>query len=123
MGYLSIITAALAVSIHAAPHRSHCGHNGSQRGPNRQGAHGRSVCSPAAQALYLLTNNAANAVVALPITTNGTLGAGKLTETGGAGANSVDGATGNPAVPDALVGQSALTRAGNVSGIASETSR
>ncbi|KAF2462826.1 uncharacterized protein BDR25DRAFT_386055 [Lindgomyces ingoldianus] len=63
-------------------------------------------------AVYFITNNAQNAVVALPINSDGTLGDASVTATGGAGSNSIDGATKQPAVPDALVGQSALTVSG-----------
>ncbi|KAJ9608225.1 hypothetical protein H2200_007213 [Cladophialophora chaetospira] len=66
-----------------------------------------------AKAIYLITNDASNAVAAVPIGADGTLSKGTLTATGGAGGNSIDGATKEPAAPDALVGQSALTIAGN----------
>lgn len=66
------------------------------------------------KAIYFLTNEAENAVVALPIGKDGMLSAGTVTKTGGAGAMSVNAMTGQPATPDPLVGQSALTVAGNV---------
>lgn len=66
------------------------------------------------KAVYFITNEAENAVVALPIAADGKLSAGTVTKTGGAGSIALDGATGEPALPDALVGQSALTVAGNV---------
>ncbi|KAI1869556.1 hypothetical protein JX265_006646 [Neoarthrinium moseri] len=66
-----------------------------------------------ANALYFLTNEAQNAVAALKINSDGTLSAGSCTGTGGAGSNGIDGSTGQPAVPDALFSQSALTVAGN----------
>jgi hypothetical protein len=68
----------------------------------------------AGKAIYFLTNDQENAVVAVPIAADGTLSAGSLTATGGAGSNSIDGSTGQPAVPDPLVSQSSLTIAGNV---------
>ncbi|ORY17277.1 hypothetical protein BCR34DRAFT_51332 [Clohesyomyces aquaticus] len=64
------------------------------------------------KAVYFITNDAENAVVAMPIKADGTLGDATVTKTGGAGSNSIDGATKKAAVPDALVGQSSLTVAG-----------
>jgi hypothetical protein len=69
------------------------------------------------KAVYFITNDAENAVVALPIGKDGMLSAGTVTKTGGAGSNSIDGMTMMAAVPDALVGQSALTVVGNVRSI------
>lgn len=73
--------------------------------------------SPAStgRAIYFLTNDAQNAVVALPIGNDGRVSKGTVTKTGGAGANSIDGATNQKAAPDALIGQSALTVVGRVS--------
>jgi hypothetical protein len=68
------------------------------------------------KAIYLITNEEANGVVALPIGKDGTLSKGSITMTGGAGSVAVD-ADGNPATPDALVSQSSLTIAGKVSPI------
>ena len=67
-----------------------------------------------AKALYFITNDAVNSIVALPIGKNGTLSDGSLTETGGAGSNEVD-AAGKPLAPDALSSQGAVRVAGNVS--------
>ncbi|KAH7069563.1 hypothetical protein BKA63DRAFT_605974 [Paraphoma chrysanthemicola] len=64
------------------------------------------------KAVYFLTNDKENAVVALPISADGTLSNGTMTKTGGAGSIALD-AKMQPAVPDALVGQSSLTVAGN----------
>ncbi|RAR12456.1 hypothetical protein DDE82_000167 [Stemphylium lycopersici] len=64
------------------------------------------------KAIYFLTNEADNAVVALPIGADGMLSTGKMAKTGGAGSVAV-GEDGKPAAPDALVGQSALTVVGN----------
>lgn len=68
------------------------------------------------KAIYMLSNQASNSVVAVPIAQDGTLNeaGGSSTETGGAGANGVDGSTNQPAAPDPLFSQSALTVAGNV---------
>ncbi|KAJ2904437.1 uncharacterized protein MKZ38_008110 [Zalerion maritima] len=64
------------------------------------------------QAVYFITNGVEeNAVVAVPIGADGTLSGGTTTGTGGQGSVAVD-ADGQPAVPDALVGQSALSLAG-----------
>lgn len=66
------------------------------------------------KAIYVLTNEGTNGVLAIPIGKDGTLSKGKVTMTGGAGSVAVD-ADGKPATPDALISQSALTIAGNVS--------
>jgi hypothetical protein len=67
------------------------------------------------KAVYFLTNDAENAVVALPIGKDGMLSAGTVTKTGGKGSNSISAMTMQAAVPDPLVSQSALTVVGNVS--------
>jgi hypothetical protein len=68
-----------------------------------------------AKALYFITNEPENAVTALQVGANGLLtGLSEMTPAGGAGASAVDGSTNQPAGPDALVSQSALTVAGNV---------
>jgi hypothetical protein len=77
-----------------------------------KGADGNSASG---KALYFLTNNQQNKVVALPISADGTLSNGTVTETKGMGSNSIDGSTNLAAGPDALVGQAALTIAGHVS--------
>ncbi|KAM0234749.1 hypothetical protein ACHAPO_006113 [Fusarium lateritium] len=64
------------------------------------------------KAVYILTNDETNGVLALPIGKDGTLSKGQVAVTGGAGSIAVD-ADGNPATPDALVAQSSLTIAGN----------
>ena len=67
-----------------------------------------------AKAIYLLTNDASNAVIALKVNRDGTLSQGSITPTGGKGANEINVMTGMPAGPDALSSQSALTIAGSV---------
>ncbi|KAF2834343.1 hypothetical protein M501DRAFT_1027339 [Patellaria atrata CBS 101060] len=62
-------------------------------------------------AIYLITNDVQNAVVALPIGRDGTLSQGTITPTGGAGSVALN-AMNQPATPDALVSQSALAIAG-----------
>jgi hypothetical protein len=69
------------------------------------------------KAVFMLSNQAENAVVAVPIAQDGTLNekGASSTKTGGAGATGIDGSTNKPSNPDALFSQSALTVAGNVS--------
>jgi hypothetical protein len=66
------------------------------------------------KAIYILTNDAQNAVVALPIAYDGTLSEGTVISTGGAGSNAISGATNATAAPDALLSQSSLTVVGKV---------
>lgn len=73
------------------------------------------VSADGAQAVYFITNDAENSVVALPIGEDGTLSLGSVTATGGAGSNAIDAATGDEIVPDALVSQSTVAITGNVS--------
>ncbi len=75
---------------------------------------GGNAAPPAGRALYFITNDDANAVVALPIGADGRLSPGSVTPTGGAGSVALN-SDNKPATPDALVSQSALTIAGNVS--------
>ncbi|CCF39571.1 hypothetical protein CH063_00028 [Colletotrichum higginsianum] len=65
------------------------------------------------KAIYTITNENANAVVAVPISRTGMLSKGTSIMTGGMGSNFIDGITNKPAAPDALASQSALTVAGN----------
>ncbi|KAH7117568.1 hypothetical protein B0J11DRAFT_560807 [Dendryphion nanum] len=65
------------------------------------------------KAVYFITNDAENAVVALPIGKDGMLSKGTVTKTGGAGSNAVNGTTKAPLSPDALLSQSALTVVGS----------
>lgn len=76
-----------------------------------RGCRATAPTSPVGQAIYFMTNDAENSVVAIPIGSDGTLSGGVLTSTGGAGSNAVN-ADNKPAVPDALVSQSALTLVG-----------
>lgn len=66
------------------------------------------------RAIYFITNEESNSVVALPIGPDGTLSRGTVTATGGSGSVALN-SDNQPATPDALVSQSALTLAGNVS--------
>ncbi|KAF2794258.1 hypothetical protein K505DRAFT_275507 [Melanomma pulvis-pyrius CBS 109.77] len=63
------------------------------------------------KAVYLITNGVENAVAAVLINADGTLGDASVTATGGCGGVSLN-AMGKPATPDALVAQSSLTIAG-----------
>lgn len=63
-------------------------------------------------AVYLITNEQYNAVLALPIQKNGQLAPGRLTLTSGSGANGLVGSNNQAAAPDALFSQSSLTVSG-----------
>lgn len=97
-----IALAPSAIQVSARPARS-CG----KKGGAAKVANGKGV--------YMLSNQASNAVVAVPIAQDGTLdeAGGSSTNTGGAGAAGIDGSTNAPSNPDALFSQSALTVAGN----------
>ncbi|KAK1750222.1 WD40/YVTN repeat-like-containing domain protein [Echria macrotheca] len=77
------------------------------------GAHPRTGhAGPAnAKTLYFLTNNAENAVVAIPLDGSGMLSlkGSAVVKTAGAGANGISGATNQSAMPDSLFSQAALT--------------
>jgi hypothetical protein len=108
MQTVTLLLSLLPLMVVAAPHQQRqgamsCMQQGQQKSPLKVG-----------KAIYFLTNDAKNAVVALPIGADGKLSAGKMAKTGGAGSAAVD-ADKKPAEPDALVGQSSLTVVGNVS--------
>ncbi|KAF5501253.1 hypothetical protein CGCS363_v005927 [Colletotrichum siamense] len=65
------------------------------------------------RAVYFITNDRDNAIVALPIGLDGHLSEGTITSTRGSGMSSVNGMTNQPAAPDGLVSQSAVTLTGN----------
>ncbi|OIW33070.1 hypothetical protein CONLIGDRAFT_695437 [Coniochaeta ligniaria NRRL 30616] len=65
--------------------------------------------SSSGKAIYIITNDAKNAVVAVRIGRDGQLSRGTTTETGGAGGSGVDSATNQTAAPDSLFSQSSLT--------------
>ncbi|KFY68384.1 hypothetical protein V496_01127 [Pseudogymnoascus sp. VKM F-4515 (FW-2607)] len=83
-----------------------------------QDAASRPSCTPkqnavaVGKAIYFLTNDQTNGVVAIPIGADGTLSQGAVTETGGCGSVALN-SDNQPATPDALVGQSALTLVGD----------
>lgn len=68
-----------------------------------------------AKAVYFLTNDAKNSVVALKVDTDGTLSDGSITLTGGSGASGIESKNNATAGPDSLFSQSALKAEGNVS--------
>ncbi|KAK9233830.1 hypothetical protein V1525DRAFT_351249 [Lipomyces kononenkoae] len=68
--------------------------------------------APVGKAIYFLTNEAENAIVAVPIGLDGKLSHGTVTFTGGAGSSSISASTMMPAGPDALISQSSVTIAG-----------
>ncbi|KAK9242886.1 hypothetical protein V1506DRAFT_34711 [Lipomyces tetrasporus] len=80
--------------------------------PYRHGGSLSAEKAPTGKAVYLLTNDAVNAVVAVPIAADGTLSYGTVTGTRGAGSSSISGSTMMPSAPDALLSQNALTIAG-----------
>ncbi|KAL1878104.1 hypothetical protein VTK73DRAFT_8065 [Phialemonium thermophilum] len=67
---------------------------------------------PAAKAVYFITNDKANSVVALSVEQDGKLSLGSVTPTGGNGSVALN-SDNQPATPDALISQSALTVAGH----------
>lgn len=68
-----------------------------------------------ARAIYFLTNNEDNAVIAAELGPDGLLtGRASSSLTGGLGASGIDAATNSPAAPDSLFSQSALTVLGDV---------
>ncbi|KAK2767807.1 hypothetical protein FQN54_003966 [Arachnomyces sp. PD_36] len=66
-----------------------------------------------ARAVYFLTNDCSNSVVALKVNNDGTLSDGSITPTDGAGGNGFDVAKNQSSAPDALFSQGALKVAGN----------
>ncbi|KAL1592620.1 hypothetical protein SLS60_011036 [Paraconiothyrium brasiliense] len=72
------------------------------------------------KAVYVITNAVQNAIAAMSISAKGTLSTAAITPTSGQGSVALN-ADGKPAVPDALVGQSALTIAGQVYAAANPT--
>jgi hypothetical protein len=67
-----------------------------------------------AKAIYFMTNEELNSIVAIPVGFNGTLSGAITTCTGGNGGSTIDSTTGKPNAPDALASQSSLTIAGKV---------
>lgn len=68
-----------------------------------------------AKNIYLQTNDAENALVAIPVNPrDGTLSGGVKVSTGGRGGNTAVNGTSTPSVPDALGSQGSVTVEGNV---------
>lgn len=76
---------------------------------------GAAVGRKNAKAVYFLTNEAKNSVVALKVDADGTLSDGSIALTGGSGASGIDSKNNATAGPDSLFSQSALKAEGNVS--------
>ena len=111
--YTTYFSALLALSagVNSAaisPARNHKGGHTNKHSINT------TASANTAKALYFITNDANNSIVAIPIGANGTLSDGTLTPTGGAGGNEVN-AAGAALAPDALSSQGAVRVAGNVS--------
>ena len=106
--FLSIALVVLAVD--GAPHNR----NATAKANSSKNSSAR---GNVAKAVYLITNDAQNSVIALPIKESGKLSHGSVTQTGGKGSNSIDMNDNLPAAPDALVSQSALTISGEVRSI------
>ncbi|KAK8012073.1 nucleotide binding protein-like protein [Apiospora arundinis] len=68
----------------------------------------------APKAIYTISNDQQNAVIAMPVQADGMVGKATSTATGGTGANGIDGSKNEPSAPDALFSQSALTVAGKL---------
>jgi hypothetical protein len=68
------------------------------------------------RAIYLLTNNSPNKIVALKVNKDGTLSEGTFTPTGGNGGSYI-GSDGAIVPTDALASQDCIVREGNVSGL------
>ncbi|KAI0196942.1 hypothetical protein F4808DRAFT_300649 [Astrocystis sublimbata] len=95
MHFQSILPLALAPLVMARPH---CRSSGSGNG----------------KAIYMLSNEHQNAVLALPMNRHGLFsnGTGTLTATGGAGMTAINGDKHAPSNPDALFSQGAVSIAG-----------
>lgn len=101
--------------VEKAQDQSHsCGALDGGKHPGNGGGNANIDAKPP-KAVYFMTNEAANSIVAMRVTANGSLSQGSVTSTGGAGMNGIDSSTGGPAAPDALFSQGAVKVAGNVS--------
>lgn len=103
MSQIFFLLSFLAMMLFADAIRNYPGTEG-------RGASGRKL----AKAVYFLTNDAKNSVVALKVNADGTLSDGSITLTGGSGASGINGMTNAAAGPDSLFSQSALKADGNV---------
>lgn len=82
--------------------------------PGTRPTAGRAGLAKNAKAVYLLSNEVENAVVALKVNRDGALSPGSVHLTGGKGAAGVDDATNATADRDVLFSQSSLRIDGNV---------
>lgn len=112
MMYAATLLSLLPLLAVAAPHQQPGA--GMKQGGMSCSPQGSNKAVKVGKAVYVITNEAQNAVLALAIGADGKLSAGKMAKTGGAGSSAVD-AQGKPEAPDGLASQSALTVAGNVS--------
>ena len=110
--HTAILLSLLPLLAVAAPHQQPGA--GMKQGGMGCSPQGSNKAVKVGKAVYVITNEAQNSVLALPIGADGKLSAGKMAKTGGAGSSAVD-AQGKPEAPDGLASQSALTVAGNVS--------
>lgn len=109
---IALFSSAFAVSTGISV-RYH--HKGAAQNATCPGlAAGAGAATTNAKAIYFITNDPCNSVVALKVATDGTLSDGSITGTGGAGMNGILSATGGPAAPDSLFSQGAVKVAGNV---------
>ncbi|XP_014551659.1 hypothetical protein COCVIDRAFT_30821 [Bipolaris victoriae FI3] len=112
--YTAALFSLLPLLAVAAPHQQYG--PGMKQGKQQDGMsctpQGSNKAVKVGKAVYLITNEAENAVIALPIGADGRLSAGKMAKTGGTGSAAVN-AEGKPEGPDALASQSSLTVAGN----------
>lgn len=83
--------------------------------PASGGGHTNGYEMEKAKAVYFMTNLDSNTVVALPVADDGSVSAGTMTLTGGAGGNLVDAMKGTPNGPDALGSQGSVQVEKNVS--------
>jgi hypothetical protein len=113
----SIIALVLAIAfsflVNANPINVHYGRDPEYKpAPDGRPDHGWGMQK--AKAVYFMTNLASNAIVALPVSEDGSVSAGTTTSTGGAGGNLVDAKKGIPNGPDALGSQGSVQVAGDV---------
>ncbi|KAI1172537.1 hypothetical protein F4777DRAFT_561360 [Nemania sp. FL0916] len=85
---------------------------GSVIGRHQQSHNQSDACPQTGKALYFISNDSPNTIVALPLSEDGTLSAGTTTPSGGDGAVSFKGQVGVSAKPDGLVSQSSVAIAG-----------
>jgi hypothetical protein len=110
---LALVGAAHSRVIDPCHHEHVVGHGG--RANWLTGCPPTGATTAQAKAIYFMTNQATNSVIAIPVSANGTLSGGTSIGTRGAGSNLIDTATNEPAAPDALASQGSVKVEGNVS--------